>query len=162
MHGRHIEPAFGGPDVGEVGDPLLVRRRRLELRSRTLADGAAAGRSPRSGGKRRRRGRAARPCRASAARCDAGRTRSRRPARRARPAARRRCGRCQKARPHPCAQNVSSGASGHSGAASARHGSHCARHRAPRTATATGQIPRCFAMKANFISTPSRSRPRLF
>src|SRR6478735_7687082 len=24
-HGRHVEPALGGPDVGEVGDPLLVR-----------------------------------------------------------------------------------------------------------------------------------------
>ncbi len=24
-HGRHIEPALGGPDVGEVGNPLLVR-----------------------------------------------------------------------------------------------------------------------------------------
>jgi hypothetical protein len=26
----------------------------------------------------------------------------------------------------------------------------------------TGQTPRCFAMKPNFTSTPSRSRPRLF
>src|SRR5215217_6252332 len=26
----------------------------------------------------------------------------------------------------------------------------------------TGQIPRCFATKANFTSIPSRSRPRLF
>ena len=25
-----------------------------------------------------------------------------------------------------------------------------------------GHIPRCFAMKPNFMSTPSRSRPRLF
>jgi hypothetical protein len=29
--GRHVEPALGGPDVGEVGDPLLVRPLGLEL-----------------------------------------------------------------------------------------------------------------------------------
>ena len=29
--GRHIEPALGRPDVGEVGDPLLVRPLRREL-----------------------------------------------------------------------------------------------------------------------------------
>ena len=23
--GRHVKPAFGGPELGEVGDPLLVR-----------------------------------------------------------------------------------------------------------------------------------------
>ena len=28
--GRNIEPTLSRPDVGEVGDPLLVRRRRLE------------------------------------------------------------------------------------------------------------------------------------
>ena len=25
-HGSHVQPALGGPDVGKVGDPLLVRR----------------------------------------------------------------------------------------------------------------------------------------
>jgi hypothetical protein len=31
IYGRHIEPALGGPDVGEVGDPLLIRSFRFEL-----------------------------------------------------------------------------------------------------------------------------------
>src|SRR5689334_18668650 len=30
-HGRHVEPTFAGPDVGEVGNPLLVRPFGLEL-----------------------------------------------------------------------------------------------------------------------------------
>ena len=30
-HGRHVKPAFGGPDVSEIGDPILVRPRGLEL-----------------------------------------------------------------------------------------------------------------------------------
>ena len=37
-----------------------------------------------------------------------------------------------------------------------------ARHRCPGDGDPAGQIPRCFAMKANFTSIPSRSRPRLF
>ncbi len=28
--GGNVEPSFGGPDGGEVGDPLLIWRRRLE------------------------------------------------------------------------------------------------------------------------------------
>lgn len=28
--GDDVEPSFGGPDVGEIGDPLLVRRGGLE------------------------------------------------------------------------------------------------------------------------------------
>ena len=30
-HDRNVQPAFGGPDVREVGDPTLVRGRRLKL-----------------------------------------------------------------------------------------------------------------------------------
>ncbi len=30
-HGRHIEPAFNRPDVGEVGNPFLIRPRGREL-----------------------------------------------------------------------------------------------------------------------------------
>ena len=31
QHNRHIQPALGGPDVGEVGQPLLVRMIRFEI-----------------------------------------------------------------------------------------------------------------------------------
>jgi hypothetical protein len=30
-HSRHVKPAFRRPDIGKVGDPLLVRSRGLEL-----------------------------------------------------------------------------------------------------------------------------------
>ncbi len=49
--GCHIKPALGGPDVGKIGDPLLVGRRGFE----------AAWRWPASLGSPRRRGRARSP-----------------------------------------------------------------------------------------------------
>jgi hypothetical protein len=159
--GGHVEPSLGGPDVGEVGDPLLVRRRCLELRG---PGGCRHGwrRSPVSFGSA---GVAAEPAAllahqpldaVQAARPDP------RPARRARHDGRHRCGRCLEAADR-------SGRRAPRRSASRRWALRLSQAWKPDRETpsashihATGQIPRCFAMKANLISSPSRSRPRLF
>lgn len=51
-----VEPTFRGPDIGEVGDPFLVRSRCLEGAVEEVSDTAV--RSPVSFGSPRRRGRA--------------------------------------------------------------------------------------------------------
>ncbi len=61
-HNRHVEPTFGGPDVGEVGRPFPIGLHRYERRSRMLGARAPTIRSPVSGGSRRRRGRARNAC----------------------------------------------------------------------------------------------------
>ena len=62
-HGRHIEPAFNRPDVGEVGNPFLIRPRGRELSVQQVGRyGTAICRSPSSFGSRRRRGRARKAC----------------------------------------------------------------------------------------------------
>ncbi len=127
---------LGRPDVGEVGDPLSVRCARRELpvqnvrRHRVLparpdqpaALGAAIGHAA--------------PVRASAARYDAARSRRHRPANPARPAGRDRFGRCRRSWPISSEPALRHCACGRSAGGSATHGTHCARHRAPRKATA--------------------------
>ena len=129
-----------------------------KLRSSTFAATAASGRSPDRPADDAVAGGLARPAPASAARCDAGRMRCPRPARRATPAARRRSGRWQRSSPAPSRPRTSSlrdRALGDrpSQAWKPERDTPSAAH-----SHATGQIPRCFAMKPNFMSTPSRRR----
>ena len=51
-HGRDIEPAFGGPDIGEVGHPFLVGAVRRELTVQHIAsDDRAFALTPGSSGR---------------------------------------------------------------------------------------------------------------
>ena len=60
--GCHVEPTLGRPDVGEVGDPLLVRPLRRELTIEKVRRQGGRERSPSSFGSPRRRGRARKAC----------------------------------------------------------------------------------------------------
>ena len=99
---------------------------------------------------------------ASAARSDADRRRSLAPARHARPAARHRSDRSPGSSTAPWPPGPRRCVPERSVAGSTRRRTRPARHRAAPHNHPACQIPRCFAMKPNFMSTPSRSRPRLF
>lgn len=62
-HDRDVKPAFGRPDIGEVGNPFPVGSRCSELPVKLVRGNGCNLTSPSSFGRRRRRGLACKACR---------------------------------------------------------------------------------------------------
>ena len=135
QHDRQVQPALGRPDVGEVGHPALVRRRRLELPIQHVRCDRAPAARPRPRAADAAGGAPCRPARASGARRDGGRSVS--PVAQIAPHARTAVGAVALLEAGAdLRQQLLDRPGGRLGGRSATRRTRPARHRAPRTITA--------------------------
>ena len=160
-HRGDVQPAFRRPEVGEVGDPFLVRRVRLELAvQNVLGQPGALARvlrqsaTPRPRPQRLTSHQPFHPMQSAA--FAQGEQVMPDPPRPVGPVA------CQEALPYLAAESLVLDAA--STPRSRQPGIEATARDTKRRAhiRSTGQAPRCFATKPNLTSTPWRNRPRPF